>query len=75
MDIIIGLLAIVFALPLLTGYLAYKYKRSFWLWFVLAMVLPFISWFLLVILTWRDERKQLRQQKQQDIAPAIIKTN
>ena len=62
MDVLIGLLGAIFALPILTGYMAYSYNRSFWLWFVLAMVLPIISWILLVILIWQDERKLLKQQ-------------
>lgn len=56
MDILLGCLAVLFAVPLLTGFCAISYSRSFWLWFVLAMVLPFLSWFLLIYLIHQDEK-------------------
>lgn len=62
MDIVLGLLAILFAFPTLTGYFAHSYGRSFRLWFVLAMVLPLVSWFLLTFLSWRQEEKEKKRK-------------
>jgi len=42
-------------LPLTTGYCAYSYGRSFWLWFTLACVFPIASFFVLFVLLYRKE--------------------
>ncbi|SHK68743.1 hypothetical protein [Hymenobacter psychrotolerans] len=44
----IGFLCAFAALPLLTGYCAASYGRSFWLWFALGWLLPIVSFFVLV---------------------------
>ena len=42
-------------LPLVTGYCAYSYGRSFWLWFVLGCALQYISFIGLVVSLHRKE--------------------
>ena len=44
--------ALVFA-PI-TGYIAYSYGRSFWRWFGLGMVLPFVSVFIALFMAMRE---------------------
>ena len=41
------------ALPLVTGYCAASYGRSFWWWFALGWLLPFVSFSILVALIAR----------------------
>ena len=53
-----GFLCAFAALPLLTGYCAVNYGRSFWLWFTLGWVLPIVSFFLLVALIVRGQLDQ-----------------
>ena len=50
--------ALVFA-PI-TGYIAYNYGRSFWRWFGLGMVLPFVSVFIALFVAMRE---QLAEEK------------
>ncbi|WP_188815675.1 hypothetical protein [Hymenobacter cavernae] len=57
-DLLFGFMCAVSFLPLTTGYCAYSYGRSFWLWFALGWVLPIISFFILFALICR---KQLNQ--------------
>ena len=38
----------------ITGYLAASYGRSFWRWFGLGLVLPFISVFIILFLCMRE---------------------
>ncbi|TGE28346.1 hypothetical protein [Hymenobacter metallicola] len=54
-DIILAFLCALSFLPLTTGYCAYSYGRSFWLWFALGCVLPIVSFFLLFALLYRKE--------------------
>ncbi|RYU81274.1 hypothetical protein [Hymenobacter persicinus] len=54
-DIILALACAMSFLPLTTGYCAYSYGRSFWLWFALGWVLPIVSFFLLFALLYRKE--------------------
>lgn len=41
--------------PFTTGYCAYSYGRSFWLWFALGWVLPIVSFFILFALIIRQQ--------------------
>jgi dipeptide/tripeptide permease len=43
-------------LPLVTGYCAYSYDRRFWLWFGLGLALPGVSFVVLLLLLWREQR-------------------
>lgn len=49
-------LAFYFTFPLLTGYGAYQYGRSFKLWFLIGCFLPIISYFILVAMIYWDEK-------------------
>ena len=51
--LIITVSALVFA-PI-TGYIAYNYRRSFWRWFGLGMVLPFVSVFIILFVAMREQ--------------------
>ncbi len=49
-DLFAAGLVVVFMVPLLTGYAAYSYGRSFWTWFGLGLVLPVVSLSVLILL-------------------------
>jgi hypothetical protein len=57
MDITSALSLILLAsvVPLVSGFLATCYKRSFWLWFVIGIFLPFLSNLLLLLLPDKSE--------------------
>jgi len=50
--LILAVSALVFA-PI-TGYIAYNYGRSFWRWFGIGMVLPFVSVFVALFMAMRE---------------------
>ena len=53
--IIVGLI-FYFMFPLLTGYCAFQYGRSFGVWFAVGCVLPVISFFILFFLiSWNEK--------------------
>jgi hypothetical protein len=54
-DMILAVVVAISFIPILTGYCAHTWGRSFWLWFTLGWVLPFASFFLLVALIAREE--------------------
>jgi Trk-type K+ transport system membrane component len=54
-DIILALVCALSFLPLTTGYCAYSWGRSFWLWFALGCVFPIVSFFVLFALLYRKE--------------------
>jgi Trk-type K+ transport system membrane component len=54
-DILLAFLCALSFLPLTTGYCAYSYGRSFWVWFTLGCVLPIVSFFILFALLYRKE--------------------
>jgi hypothetical protein len=56
-DIVLAALAFYFSIPLIAGYFAKCYGRSFWLWFVLGTFLPVIAHFILIGLVYYDESK------------------
>ena len=58
-------LLLIFTVSLLvfapiTGYVAYNYGRSFWRWFGLGLVLPFVSVFIILFVAMRE---QLTEEK------------
>ncbi|GAB2940276.1 hypothetical protein GCM10027048_00690 [Hymenobacter coalescens] len=60
-------------LPLVTGYCAYSYDRSFWLWFGLGLALPGVSFVALLLLLWREQRNpgnRLLQEARRILAEA-----
>ncbi|WP_400190605.1 hypothetical protein [Hymenobacter sp. B81] len=54
-DLILGAVFVLLWLPLVTGYCARSYDRSFWLWFALGCVLPIVSFFVLLALICREQ--------------------
>ena len=54
-DLLLGFMCAVSFLPLTTGYCAYSYGRSFWLWFALGWVLPILSFVILFALICRRQ--------------------
>ena len=55
---VLGCLAAFATLPLLTGYCAASYGRSFWLWFTLGWMLPILSFLVLFALLARRHLDQ-----------------
>lgn len=55
-------LAFYFTFPLLSGYAAYHYGRSFKAWFLIGCVLPIVSFILLVALIYWDEKTTPRHK-------------
>ena len=53
--VLVGLI-FYFTFPLLTGYCALQYGRSFWLWFAIGCVLPIVSFLLIFVLIYLDEK-------------------
>ena len=53
--ILVGLI-FYFMFPLLTGYCAHQYGRSFGLWFAIGCLLPIISFFVLFLMISWDEK-------------------
>ncbi len=55
-DAIIVGLAFYFTFPLLTGYCAAQYGRSFKVWFGIGCALPIISFFILMVFIFWNEK-------------------
>ncbi|MCB2410917.1 hypothetical protein [Hymenobacter lucidus] len=60
-DILLAFFCALSFLPFTTGYCAYSYGRSFWLWFGLGCVLPILSFFILFALLYRKEMNRGEQ--------------
>ncbi|MCA6074493.1 hypothetical protein [Fulvivirga sedimenti] len=54
-DIVLAIVAFYLMIPLVAGYFAYSYGRSFWLWFAISTFLPVITHFILIALVYYDE--------------------
>lgn len=52
---LLGLFLFALTFPLLTGYIATSNGRSFWRWYGLGFVLPFLSVFVVMAVTARDQ--------------------
>ena len=52
MDFAFGIMVAIIplALPFMAGYIARRFGRSFWFWFLLSIPLPLISCFIVVCL-------------------------
>ncbi|GAB2874867.1 hypothetical protein GCM10027044_41800 [Hymenobacter ruber] len=61
--LIFGVSLLVFA-PI-TGYIAYNYGRSFWRWFGLGLLLPFVSVFIALFMAMRDKYREEKAARQQ----------
>ncbi|GAB3586076.1 hypothetical protein [Hymenobacter daeguensis] len=60
--------ALVFA-PI-TGYIAYNYGRSFWRWFAIGMVLPFVSVFIALGMAMREKWAEEKAEQQRRMPPS-----
>ena len=67
--LIITVSALVFA-PI-TGYIAYNYGRSFWRWFGLGMVLPFLSVFIALFVAIRERAAEEKAARLPKPPPAM----
>ena len=63
--LIFGVSLLVFA-PI-TGYIAYNYGRSFWRWFGLGLLLPFVSVFIALFMAMRDKYREEKAARQQQV--------
>jgi site-specific recombinase len=59
--LIFGVSLLVFA-PI-TGYIAYNYGRSFWRWFGLGLLLPFVSVFIALFMAMRERAAEERASR------------
>ncbi|MBF9140360.1 hypothetical protein [Hymenobacter properus] len=57
MEVIIALLWPLLFMPTITGYMATSHGRSFWRWFGLGCVLPYLSLFVISYVVHRDRRR------------------
>lgn len=55
-------LAFYFTFPLLTGYAALQYGRSFKIWFFIGCFLPIVSFMIIVVLIYWDEKTTPRHR-------------
>ena len=55
-DIVLAAAAFYFSIPLIAGYFAYSYGRSFWLWFTISTFFPIVTHFVLFTLVFLDEK-------------------
>lgn len=55
-DIVLAAVAFYFSIPLIAGYFAYSYGRSFWLWFIIGTFLPVITHLVLFAVVYLDEK-------------------
>ena len=60
--LIFGVSLLVFA-PI-TGYIAYNYGRSFWRWFGLGLLLPFVSVFIALFMAMRQRSAEDQDARQ-----------
>ena len=58
MDLLAGLLGLIFLVPLVTAHSAKQYGRSFWGWFLIGCFLPVFSLLLLAALPDLTEHKK-----------------
>lgn len=68
-----GFLCAFSVLPLLTGYCAASYGRSFWLWFTLGWIVPILSFLVLSALIARrylDQGERLLEEAKEILAAA-----
>ena len=73
--ILVGLI-FYFTFPLLTGYCAYQYGRSFSVWFGIGCVLPVFSFFILfAMISWNEKTtpKDKLSRREQVEAERLVK--
>ncbi len=57
LEVLIATSSILFFMPLMTAFMAYNHGRSFWKWFGLGCVLPYLSLFVVMFVVRRDKKK------------------
>ena len=67
-------LTLIFTVSLLvfapiTGYIAYNYGRSFWRWFGLGLLLPFVSVFIALFVAMREKYAEEKADEQRRRMP------
>jgi len=60
-DVAILLLAFFLSIPTVLGYFATAYGKSFWRWFLIGLFFPIISYFVLLIILYFEEKKVKRE--------------
>lgn len=60
-DIALLMLAFLLSIPIITGYFAHCYGRSFWGWFAAGCFLPVVAQVILAIVCYRDSQKEQRR--------------
>ena len=60
--VIIGIFFLL-AIPTVTGYFAYSYGLSFWLWFILGCCLPLFANILLIFMVKNYEKTRKNDMK------------
>lgn len=61
-DIAVLMLAFLLSIPAITGYFAYSYGKSFWVWFAIGCFFPVIAQVILAFLCHKEAQKELRRQ-------------
>ena len=51
-----AILSILFFMPLITAFMAYNHGRSFWRWFGIGCLLPYLSLFVIMFVVHRDQK-------------------
>ena len=57
LEALIVVLTPLFFMPLMTAFMAYNHGRSFWRWFGIGCLLPYVSLFVIMFVVYRDRRK------------------
>ena len=45
------------SIPTVLAYFAHCYKKKFWFWFTVGLILPVVSYLILLIVLYYDERR------------------
>jgi hypothetical protein len=56
-EVLIALLSPILFMPTITGYMATSHGRSFWRWFAIGCVLPYVSLLIITCVVYRDQRR------------------
>ena len=62
-DILLVLVGALLLFAPITGYIAASYGRSFWRWFGLGLLLPFVSVFIILFLCMREQLAEERANR------------
>jgi uncharacterized membrane protein len=56
-DVAILILAFFLSIPTVLGYFASAYGKSFWRWFLIGLIFPIVSYFVLLAILYFEEQK------------------